>query len=259
MPSRVEGELAQLAAQFAGVRIDDDDLAYRCSYFDEGDELHASRRIKFVLRHLPAETQDSFFVTQIEIALPSELTLLLRIEPHGMDTVAPPAFDLELDDSLFDQRYAIEGAPSDVVKALLTPQTRRLLLAGASATLRSNYGLYGGYLVYSEARWITDVGEVATLVKRVDDWVRDIAEITTRLANQRHMAMPVSGDPFRTAPDTSGDEKVKQQRHQELLALDYARDRQAIAPSPPLSSTRVLVTMAVVAAGVIAAVLAQLL
>ncbi len=254
MPSSDLTGLAKLAAHFAGVRIDDDDLAYRCSYFDGGDALHASRRIKFVLRHLPAETQESFFVTQIEIALVSELTLMLRIEPHGSDNVSPPAFDVQLSDDAFDQLYAIEGAPTDVVKALLTPATRRLLLAADGATLRTSYGLYGGYLAYSEARWITDADEVATLVKRVDDWVRDIAEITTR----RHLALPVNGDPFRTAPDPSVDDKVKQQRHQELLALDHARDRQTSAVVASQPSTRTLVAIAVIAAAAIVA-LAQLL
>jgi hypothetical protein len=250
--------LALLAGHFDGIRLNDDDEAFRCAYFDKGDQQRGSRRIKFVLRHLPAETPESFSTTQIEIALVSKLMLTLRIEPHGIDSVSPPALDLQIDDDLFDQRYAIEGAPTDVVKALLTPETRRLLLAGDGAILRTSYGLYGGYLIYSEARLISDASEVATLVKRVADWVGDIAEITTRLANQRHLAMPVSGDPFRTAPDTSGDEKVKLQRRREVLALDAARDRQdPITTALPLSR-RVLVVVTVAAVGV-AAVLAQLL
>lgn len=252
--------LAQLAGHFEGVRLDDDDEAFRCAYFDKGDQLRGSRRIKFVLRHGPAETQGSFSTTQIEIALVSELILTLRIEPHDIDSVSPPALDLQIDDDLFDQRYAIEGAPTDVVKALLTPQTRRLLLAGDNATLRTSYGLYGGYLVYSEARSISDASEVATLVKRVADWVSDIAEITTRLANQRNLAMPASGDPFRTAPDTSGDEKMKLQRRREVLALDAARDRQdQLTTVLPLPLSRRALVGLTVAAVAVAAALAQLL
>ncbi len=252
-------QLAQLAAHFDGVRIDNDDTSYRCVYLDQSDRSRAPRRIKFVLRLRPGPTLDVVCITQLEIALVSEITLMLRLEPHGYDDAAPPAMDVQVNDNEFDQRYAVEGAPLDVVKALLTPETRHNLLAGHEATLRTLYGLYGGYLAYSEARSITDAAELITLVKRVDDWALEIAAITTRLANQRHMAMPVSGDPFRTAPDTSGDTAVKLQRRREVVALDEARDRQANAAAAAKTSPRFLVVLVALVAATVAAALAQLL
>ena len=208
----VTGRHRRLALMRAAAGALDAPLADRCPH------------VMGFVRGLPATFSLEGFVPRVEIDIPST-ELLVSIQPRVGPSREPAAS--------FDDEMVVEGAPADVVRCLLTPEMRALLL-----DCRPMEVTISGSTVEVIGRRArpTDITRVIDLAARLAQAVPLAVDEADRRLTE------VVGSPYRPTPDATVLRLARDRRAEEVAALwDTMHDR-------TLAARRALVLGAVLAA-----------
>jgi hypothetical protein len=127
------------------------------------------------------------------------------------------ALDLRLGDAAFDAAFVVEGAPVEVVHALLDERWRRRLLAVAPLVARCD----GPEVCVARPGWFIAPEEALALL----DLALELAAAVPAAVRRVEGAAPRSGNPYRDAPAADGDAPRRAARLRELAALVALRER----------------------------------
>lgn len=154
-------------------------------------------------------------LTEITAPLPARypLTIDLRRARSGDATRIQTGrvLDLELGDPAFDDLFLLQAAPSDVVRTLLDPEARALLVTVPEVHLET----VDGTLRLRLPGWVEDrrvLEELTALVGRMAAGVR--------AAFAQDVPTSVVGEPYRERPDASEERALAERREREVSRIE---------------------------------------
>ena len=209
-------------AQVTGAELSADGA----TVYVEHDGVRVTQRLH-TLDFYRIKHEVSVDVTDFEVAVPAGEAIALAIRTHtdfGLtdlralddEKVARGTLvDLQVGDPAFDDRYVIEAAPASVVRKLLTPELRELMLA-RDASLRVVDGVHGRMFQLRARHWIISEGEARRIWKLV-------AALPAALRAANHeldTALPGRGAPFRGHASSFGAQMSREARAAEVEKLE---------------------------------------
>jgi hypothetical protein len=128
--------------------------------------------------------------------------------------------DLVVGCESFDAAYIIEGAPAEVVRALLTPERCARLAALGRFLLSTEKGTTPqlNLQIYNSPRGLKQAQEAMQLLTELANGVRD-----AYAAADAALPKPMVGAPFREHQDDSAVQRAAEQRLREVQQLEEKR------------------------------------
>lgn len=192
-----------------------------------GSALGVPATIRF---YAPPPVRDRRAWTEITAELPVRLPFVLHLRPHSRQSHRDrDAIDVKVEDAAFDERYLIEGAPADVVRAWLTPARRASLaaLGDLELLIEQQPVLHLRLLVPS---LLDDLKLAEEVLQLAVDLVLGIGEAYAEVEATPRL---LTGGPFRQHEDTSAAEAEARRRHNEVR---YLAQRRASRPYPQVAT-----------------------
>ncbi len=156
--------------------------------------------------------------TYIHCQLPTGYPFTLHVAKHGwLDSNGSPrdgVADLQFGDEAFDKRYRVEGAPTDVVRRVLTPEARVYLLVEGNAELMTE----DGRLRLAVRGWLEDwskSGPALTCVARIAAAVRQAT-----LSVEAETPMVQAADVYRGIPSDAPLQQARAARAAEVQHVE---------------------------------------
>ena len=243
MPTIVVGAvyafyLAIAAREAAGRRRRQEMLAAAASAMKHPTADEGGGTVTGVCAGLPTTFCLRGGAAHVEVAIPGVeilVTLQPRLTPLG---ASPEAGVVATGDAAFDDAFALEGAPADVVSCLFSSEVRARLLA-----LRPLVLTVDGSAVEVRASAALATADVAGLCAAAAETA---AAIPRAVVEADRRLTVVTGSPFRPAVDATGVRAAEVTRAAELASFLEAMRERAIAARRALILAAVLGTILVI-------------
>lgn len=177
------------------------------------------RGVRTTLRWL-GRANDKRRWTEITAELPAKLPFVMSLRPQGwLDRrriERDKLVDVVVGDGAFDAAYVIEAAPTDVVKALLTPARRAALAGYGEIELITEPGPPPRLCLCIPAR-LDEPDNVLPVLQLVVDLAAGVREAYA--AVEAAAEVKLVGAPFRGHLETVGEQEAAQRRIDEVRRL----------------------------------------